>query len=113
MGPATTIDEEGIRIPPVRIVRGGTVDREVLDWILRNVRTPEEREGDLDAQIGACRVGEQRMLELVAKYGMEKLNAWIEELLDYSERLVRAELQEMPPGEFDADDWLDDDGVTR
>ena len=62
MGPATTIEDEGIRIAPVRIVRGGAVDREVLDWILRSVRTPEERKGDLDAQMGACRVGEQRVL---------------------------------------------------
>ncbi len=112
MGPATTIDDEGIRIPPTRIVRGGRVDREVLDGILRNVRTPWEREGDLDAQMGACRVGEQRMLQLAAKYGMGKLNALIEELLDYSERLVRAELRQMPAGEFDAEDWLDSDGVT-
>ena len=112
MGPATTIEDEGIRITPVRIVRGGAVDREVLDWILRSVRTPEERKGDLDAQMGACRVGEQRVLELAAKYGMQSLAAWGEELLDYSERLVRAELQKMPAGIFDADDWLDDDGVN-
>jgi N-methylhydantoinase B len=112
MGPATTIEDEGIRIAPVRIVRGGAVDREVLDWILRSVRTPQEREGDLDAQMGACRVGEQRVLQLAAKFGMEKLAAWGEELLDYSERLVRAELKKMPAGEYDADDWLDDDGVT-
>ena len=112
MGPATTIEHEGIRISPVRIVRGGMVDREVLDWILRSVRTPQERKGDLDAQMGACRVGEQRVLELVVKYGMEKLAAWGDELLDYSERLVRAELRKMPPGDYDADDWLDDDGVT-
>jgi len=112
MGPATTIEDEGIRIAPVRIVRGGVVEREVLDWILRNVRTPQEREGDLDAQMGACRVGEQRVLQLAAKYGMEKLASWGEELLDYSERLVRAELRTMPAGEYDAGDWLDDDGVT-
>jgi N-methylhydantoinase B len=112
MGPATSIEDEGIRISPVLIVRGGVVDREVLNWILRSVRTPGEREGDLDAQMGACRVGEQRMLQLAAKYGMEKLAAWSEELLDYSERLVRAELKRMPAGIFDAEDWLDDDGVS-
>ena len=112
MGPATTIFEEGIRIPPVRIVRTGKLDRDVLDVILLNVRTPREREGDLDAQIGACRVGEQRMLELAAKHGMWKLNALIDELLNYSERLVRAELRTMPAGEFAAEDWLDSDGVT-
>jgi len=112
MGPAREIFQEGIRIPPVRIVRGGKIDREMLDLILLNVRTPQEREGDLVAQIGACRVGEQRMLQLAEKYGEQKLQPLVEELLDYSERLVRAELRTMPAGDFDAEDWLDDDGVT-
>src|SRR5580698_2662760 len=112
MGPAEEIFQEGIRIPPVRIVRGGRVDREILDLILLNVRTPEEREGDLDAQIGACRVGEQRILEIAEKFGERTVLALIEELLDYSERLVRAQLRTMPAGEFSAEDWLDDDGVT-
>jgi len=113
MGPATSIDDEGVRIAPVRIVRGGTMEREVMERILRSVRTPQEREGDLAAQMGACRVGEQRVLQLAAKYGMEKLATWIDELLDYSERLMRAEIRKMPAGDFDADDWLDDDGVTE
>ena len=112
MGPAEEIFQEGIRIPPVRIVRGGKVDREMLDLILLNVRTPHEREGDLDAQIGACRVGEQRILQLAKKYGADALQLLIDELLDYSERLVRAELRTMPAGEFSAEDWLDSDGVT-
>ncbi|MGB6609138.1 MAG: hydantoinase B/oxoprolinase family protein [Acidobacteriaceae bacterium] len=111
MGPAREIYQEGVRIPPVRIVRGGQIDREMLDLILLNVRTPQEREGDLAAQIGACRVGEQRNLEIVAKYGEDRLRALTGELLDYSERLVRAELRRMPAGEFTAEDWLDDDGV--
>jgi N-methylhydantoinase B len=112
MGPATAIDDEGIRIPPMLIARGGNVDRTMLDWILKSVRTPEEREGDLAAQMGACRVGEQRVLELSEKYGFENLRVLIDELLDYSERLVRAEIATMPAGEFTAHDWLDDDGVT-
>src|SRR5208337_979772 len=107
MGPAEEIFQEGIRIPPVRIVRSGKVDREMLDLILLNVRTPHEREGDLDAQIGACRVGEQRVLQLVEKHGSDALQLLIDELLDYSERLVRAELRTMPAGEFTAEDWLD------
>jgi len=111
MGPAREIFQEGLRIPPVRLVRGGEIDREMLDLILLNVRTPEEREGDLAAQIGACRVGEQRVFELVEKYGEPHVHALTEELLDYSERLVRAELRRMPAGEFAAEDWLDDDGV--
>jgi N-methylhydantoinase B len=112
MGPAREIYQEGVRIPPVRIVRGGVVDRDVLNLILLNVRTPAEREGDLAAQIGACRVGEIRILELVEKYGAPRLRELTDELLDYSERLVCAELQRMPAGDFIAEDWLDDDGVS-
>jgi N-methylhydantoinase B len=112
MGPANEIFQEGIRIPPVRIVRGGQIDREILNLVLLNVRTPKEREGDLQSQIGACRVGEQRMIELAEKYGEGELQALIEELLDYSERLLRAQLRAMPAGDFSAEDWLDDDGVT-
>jgi N-methylhydantoinase B len=112
MGPAEEIYQEGIRIPPVRIVRGGQVDREMLDLILKNVRTPKEREGDLDAQIGACRVGERRILEVAEKFGEPRVRLLIDELLDYSERLVRAELRTMPAGDFSAEDWLDDDGVS-
>ncbi len=112
MGPAEEIFQEGIRIPPVRIVRGGQVDREMLDLILLNVRTPREREGDLLAQMGACRVGERRMLDVAEKYGEQRLKELVEELLDYSERLVRAELRSMPAGAFTAEDWMDDDGVT-
>ena len=111
MGPAREIFQEGLRIPPVRIARGGLVDREMLDLILLNVRTPREREGDLQAQIGACHVGERRMLELAGKYGEPRLRELIAELLDYSERLVRAELRKMPEGEFAAEDFLDDDGI--
>ena len=112
MGPAEEIFQEGIRIPPVRIVRGGQVDREMLDLILLNVRTPREREGDLESQIGACRVGERRILEVAEKYGEPRLQALIRELLDYSERLVRAQLRRMPAGRFMAEDWLDSDGVS-
>jgi N-methylhydantoinase B len=111
MGPAREIFEEGLRIPPVRMVRGGVTDPEMLAMILLNVRTPQEREGDLAAQIGACRVGEQRILDLVEKYGHAQVQWLTGELLNYSERLVRAELERMPPGEFAAEDWLDDDGV--
>ncbi|HEY4378879.1 MAG TPA: hydantoinase B/oxoprolinase family protein [Acidobacteriaceae bacterium] len=112
MGPANEIFQEGIRIPPVRIVRGGNIDHEMLALILLNVRTPAERQGDLEAQIGSCRVGEQRILQLIEKYGDQKLRMLGEQLLDYSERLVRSELRKMPAGTFHAEDWLDDDGVT-
>jgi N-methylhydantoinase B len=113
MGPAQEIYQEGIRIPPVLLMRKGSMDRGVLAILLANVRTPEEREGDLAAQVGACRVGERRILEMVAKYGLEKVHRLGEELIAYSERLMRAELRTMPAGVFTAEDFLDDDGVSE
>ena len=112
MGPAREICQEGIRIPPVRLVRGGVTNAEILSLILHNVRTPEERAGDLEAQIGACRVGERRMRELVAKYGPAKVNQLAEELLAYSDRLMQAQLRTMSAGRYEAEDFLDSDGVT-
>jgi N-methylhydantoinase B len=112
MGPAREIYQEGIRIPPVRIMRGGEIDREMLSLILHNVRTPAEREGDLAAQIGACQVGERRLHEVVEKYGAENIAALSEDLLAYSDRLLRAELRKLPEGTFHAEDFLDDDGVS-
>jgi N-methylhydantoinase B len=110
MGLCREISEEGIRIPPVKLVRNGNTNQDLLRTILNNVRTPEEREGDLAAQIGACRVGEMRLQELVARYGVEKTQKLCAELLDYSERLMRAELTSMPAGKFAAEDFLDDNG---
>jgi N-methylhydantoinase B len=92
-------------------MRGAVVDREMLDLILLNVRTPAEREGDLAAQSGCCHVGDQRMLELTARYGEARMRELCGALLDYSERLVRAQLAQMPAGTFSAEDWLDDDGI--
>jgi N-methylhydantoinase B len=112
MGPAQEIYQEGIRIPPIRLMRKGEKCGDVLSLLLANVRTPVEREGDLAAQIGACRVGERRIKEVVAKYGLGKVNHLVGELLAYSERLMRAELRKMPKGVFEAEDYLDDDGVT-
>jgi N-methylhydantoinase B len=112
MGPAQEIYQEGIRIPPIHLMRKGAMCGDVLAMLLANVRTPVEREGDLAAQIGACRVGERRIKEVVAKYGVAKVNSLVEELLAYSERLMRAELRKMPVGVFEAEDYLDGDGVT-
>jgi len=112
MGPAREIFQEGIRIPPVHIVRSGAVQMDVLRLILLNVRTPVEREGDLAAQMGACRVGEQRLLQVCERFKPQQLRNLCDHLLDYSERLVRAELRSLPTGEYAAEDFLDDDGVS-
>src|SRR5579884_2863903 len=107
MGLCREIYQEGIRIPPVKIVEGGTINRSILQLILHNVRTPEEREGDLLAQMGACRVGEQRLLGLLEKYGTETMQQLARELLDYSERLMRAEIAKLKVPFIEAEDFLD------
>jgi N-methylhydantoinase B len=113
MGPCREIYQEGLRIPPVKIVKNGEINRDLLDLLLCNVRTPVEREGDLTAQIGACRVGEARLKEILLKYELGRIPSLTAELLDYSERLVRAELRRMPAGKFAATDYLDDDGYSE
>ena len=112
MGLCREIYQEGVRIPPVKLVAGGEVQRDVLALLLNNVRTPAEREGDLTAQIGACRIGAQRLDEMTAKYGLARVTGYMGHLLDYSERLVRAELAHLPGGEFRAEDCLDNDGLS-
>jgi N-methylhydantoinase B len=112
MGPSREVFQEGVRIPPIRLARAGQLDRDVLRLLLANVRTPVEREGDLTAQLGACRIGEQRLHELVAKYGVARLHASVRHLLDYSEAFLRAELARLPKGTYRAEDFLDDDGVS-
>jgi len=109
---AREIYQEGIRIPPVLLVRGGRMDREMLALILANVRTPVEREGDLLAQCMAIQRGEHRLLELVAKYGMAKVNRNMTALKDYSERMLRAAIRRLPPGRYRFEDYLDNDGVA-
>lgn len=112
MGPCREIVQEGIRIPPVKLMRAGRMDAQVLALILANVRTPTEREGDLTAQIGACRVGATRMLELVQRFGHARLLRGVRALIDGSEKLTRELLAALPAGEWRAEDFLDDDGVT-
>jgi N-methylhydantoinase B len=110
MGLCHKISEEGVIIPPTKLVRTGQMDDSVLQMILSSVRTPQEREGDLAAQIGSCRVGETRLRELIRRLGPDKVGSLCEELLEYSERLMRAELSQMPAGRFSAEDFLDNDG---
>jgi N-methylhydantoinase B/oxoprolinase/acetone carboxylase alpha subunit len=109
---AREIYQEGIRIPPVLLVRGGRMQREMLDLILANVRTPVEREGDLLAQCMAIQRGEHRLLELVAKYGMTKMRRNMTALKDYSERMLRSAIRRLPPGRYGFEDYLDGDGIV-
>lgn len=111
MGLCREIVQEGIRIPPLKLVRRGELNRDVLALVLNNVRTPVEREGDLTAQMGACRVGVERVGELVAKYGLARVERNAAEMLDHSERLMRALIRGLPAGVFEGEDFLDDDGL--
>ncbi len=112
MGLSREIFEEGFRIPPVKIMRRGRIARDVLALLLANVRTPREREGDLTAQIAACRIGERRLMALAAKYGSREVIAYGRHLLDYSARMMAATIASIPDGIYRAEDFLDDDGVT-
>ena len=111
MGLCREIWQEGVRIPPVKLVSGGVLNEALLALILNNVRTPKEREGDLTAQIGSCRVGAERLLEMVSRHGLPRIEDNVAALLDHSERLMRP-LASLPEGEFHAEDYLDSDGIT-
>ncbi|WP_109487427.1 hydantoinase B/oxoprolinase family protein [Occallatibacter savannae] len=111
MGPCREIAQEGIRIPPVKLMNSGKMDTQLLATILANVRTPREREGDLTAQLGACRIGATRMLELVDRFTHPRLVAAVAAMLSGSERLMQNVLASLPAGEWSAEDFLDDDGV--
>jgi N-methylhydantoinase B len=117
MGLCREIYQEGVRIPPVKLMRAdGTgksvMDRDVLAMLLNNVRTPEEREGDLGAQIASCHTGAARLREICERYGLERIKTAAGELQDYSEELMRAFLRQVPAGEYRAEDFLDNDGIT-
>ena len=103
---AEEIYQEGLRIPPVKLTR------EVWDMLLANVRTPEEREGDVSAMLGANHTGERRLMEIVAKYGWPEVRRHITEILDYSERMTRHAIAAIPNGTYEAEDFLDNDGIT-
>ncbi|MCS6937280.1 MAG: hydantoinase B/oxoprolinase family protein [Candidatus Bipolaricaulota bacterium] len=104
---ATEIYQEGLRIPPVKLWRAGRLDRDLLALILSNTRTPREREADLRAQFAANERGRQRLLELPCTLSD------FAELLDYSERRMRHELQKIPAGVYTAEDSLDDGSPIR
>ena len=113
MGLSREIFEEGLRIPPVRIMEKGRIARDVMAVLLANVRTPREREGDLTAQIASCRIGERRLMALAAKYGNRELAAYGRHLLDYTARMMAATIASIPDGTYRGEDFLDDDGISN
>src|SRR6266700_4741675 len=102
--------QEGVIIPPLKLAKRGVVNEDLLELFYRNVRTPWERRGDLDAQMAAARVGERRLHEIIARYGSGTVQAHAEALLAYSAQLTRAALVQLPGTEVEYTDYLDDDG---
>ncbi|MDP6706155.1 MAG: hydantoinase B/oxoprolinase family protein [Alphaproteobacteria bacterium] len=111
-GEATSIFQEGVRIPPIKLYEKGEVNRAAMALILSNMRIPQERQGDLNSAIGACRIAESRIRKMVAKYGKETVRACIALNLDRAERRMRERIAELPDGTYVYEDYLEyyDDG---
>ncbi|HET9949634.1 MAG TPA: hydantoinase B/oxoprolinase family protein, partial [Longimicrobiales bacterium] len=107
---AREIYEEGLRIPPVRLVAGGERNEDLWRTLLANVRTPAERAGDLDAQLAALNAGSARLLDIARRRGAAATLAAMQELIRYADRLVAAGLERIPDGRWRAEDALEDDG---
>lgn len=112
IGVSSEIYQEGLVIPPVRFVKGGQIDRDLFALIRSNFRGTREISGDFRAQTAANRLGAQRLEALLAQYGPEQFEAYLEELLRYAERRTAAAFARFPDGRFSAEMLMDGDGVT-
>ncbi|MCA1604509.1 MAG: hydantoinase B/oxoprolinase family protein [Acidobacteria bacterium] len=113
MGLATDVYGEGLRIPPIRLARAGEIVEDVMRLILANVRGHAERRGDFQAQIGSLKTGESRLLEIVARRGVTEAKEYARHLIAYSARLMRHAIELIPDGAYQAEDWLDNDGISE
>jgi N-methylhydantoinase B len=105
------VNQEGIRIPPVKLWTQNKTNRQIFDFVLSNVRTPEERLGDLKAQRAANLVGAKRLIELLKKSTLSIVESGMNQLIDYSEDLMLKKIRELPRKSSSAIDYLDDDGL--
>src|SRR5205809_3021151 len=111
-GAVTEIFGEGLRLPPLRLISRGAVNADLENVILANVRTPDERKGDLGAQLAATLRATERLKALATRYGSAQLIATMAQVMDYSERLMRAALLDLPDGEGAFEDLCDGDGIA-
>jgi N-methylhydantoinase B len=111
-GITTDIYSEGLQLPIVKYQREGVVNEEIVEIIKMNVRLPDRAMGDLRAQITAITTGERRYLELVGRYGKDQVAASISDIMDQSERAARARTLSIPDGVYEAESYMDDDGVS-
>ena len=110
IGAFREVFQEGVIIPPVRVVEAGRIVEDVFDLILAQIRSKHETAGDFRAQIAANATGDRRLQALVARHGHATITAAMQELLDYTERRTRAEVEALPHGVYEADGWVDTDG---
>lgn len=108
----THIAGEGLRLPPSMLYRDGKLNEELVGIIKNNTRTPQYVEGDIQAQIGALRAGEDEMMRLASKYGAGVVKEGMREVLDYTQRMTKAAIRDIPNGVYEASDYVDSDGVT-
>jgi N-methylhydantoinase B len=111
-GAVTEIFGEGLRLPPLRLISRGVVNADLESVILANVRTPDERKGDLGAQLAATLRATERLKALARRYGAEELIHYMAQVMDYSEQLMRAALMDLPDGEGVFEDFCDGDGIA-
>jgi N-methylhydantoinase B len=109
---AREIYQEGFIIPPVKLVKAGVIEQGILDLLLANVRTPQERLGDLWAQLAANQRGAARLVEIIHRNGKEQTEYYLQALIAYSERMTRKLIQDLPDGEYAFTDNLDNDGIS-
>lgn len=110
---STEIFQEGLRIPPLKLYDAGTRNQTLIRMLEKNVRVPGRVLGDWGAQLSACQIGERGLLALVERYGLAELNGYFDELLDYTERMVRNEIASWPDGVYEFTDYLDGDGFDQ
>ena len=109
---ASEIFQEGLQIPTVKVIAGGEEQEAVLEILKANIRLPQDSMGDLRAAVAACSVGEARLHGLFRRYGRDPVLAAMTGLLDHGEKMIAAELKKLPHGVFEAEDWIDDDGLS-
>ncbi len=108
----TDIFSEGLQMPMVKIYRKGEPNEELISIIRTNVRLPERAMGDFRAQLAAVKTGERRFLDMLRKYGRDDVLGGIEAIMDQSEALARARVREIPDGVYEAESFMDDDGIN-
>jgi N-methylhydantoinase B len=109
---ATEVEQEGLRIPPVKLFKGGQLDPEILAIIQSNIRIADQRIGDIQAQAAALKIGDRRLTALLDRYGEETVTVAIRQLRDRSSQLMRAKIAAIPDGIYEGEAFVDSDGVV-